>query len=263
MTSRLASRLGACPSRLGFGSFKIGRNEGIKYPASYELPSDTQVRQLLDGVLALGINWFDTAPAYGLAEERLGAALAHRRREIFLSTKVGEEFADGKSSYRFDRKSLRASVTRSLTRLRTDAVDLLLLHLPADDVHVLEESEAVPTLLELRDAGLARAIGISGKTVPATARALDWADAVMVEYHPLDISHHDVMAEAARRGVAVLVKKGLASGRLPPREAIPFVLGNPSVTSLVLGGLSLVHLSENVRIAQAVSHDLPSSMSSV
>src|ERR1700753_3497434 len=86
-------------SSLGFGSFKIGRNVGVKYPSAYDLPSDAEVDRLLNGVLDLGCNLIDTAPAYGLSEERIGRSIGHRRDEFILSTKVGESFEDGRSMF--------------------------------------------------------------------------------------------------------------------------------------------------------------------
>ena len=80
--------------------------------------------------------------------------------------------------------------------------------------------------------------------------ALEWADVLMVEYHLDDQSHAGVIAEAARRGVGVLVKKGLASGQLPPHEAIPFVVRTAGVSGLVVGGLSLEHLAQNVALVE-------------
>ena len=56
--------------------------------------------------------------------------------------------------------------------------------------------------------------------------------------------------QAAARGVGILVKKGVASGRLDPREAIGFALANPGVSSMVIGGLSLEHFEANVRVAE-------------
>ena len=64
------------------------------------------------------------------------------------------------------------------------------------------------------------------------------------------------MKAAADKGVGVIVKKGLASGRLPAREAIAFVLANPAVTSMVVGGLDVGHLRENVAAAaEALGND--------
>ena len=60
---------------LGFGAFKIGRNEQVKYPQPYDLPDDATVERLLNGVLDAGIHLIDTAPAYGLSEERIGKFL--------------------------------------------------------------------------------------------------------------------------------------------------------------------------------------------
>jgi aryl-alcohol dehydrogenase-like predicted oxidoreductase len=72
----------------------------------------------------------------------------------------------------------------------------------------------------------------------------------MVEYHIEDRSHESVIREADRRGIGVVVKKGLASGRLPAAEAIAFVLGQPGVSSLIVGSLNVDHLTENVAAAQ-------------
>ncbi|MBM4007813.1 MAG: aldo/keto reductase, partial [Planctomycetes bacterium] len=92
MPIRCAGRLPRPVTSIGWGAFKIGRNEGIKYPTPYDLPSDETATRLIHAVIDTGIGVIDTAPAYGLSEARLGAALGARRAEIFLSTKVGERF---------------------------------------------------------------------------------------------------------------------------------------------------------------------------
>src|SRR5205814_1026963 len=110
------------------GSFKIGRNQKIKYAQGYDLPDDAAAGRLLNGVLDLGINLIDTAPAYGIAEERIGRFISHRRREFRLCTKVGETFANGESNYDFSAAAVTASVERSLSLLQTDVLDLVLIH---------------------------------------------------------------------------------------------------------------------------------------
>jgi len=238
---------------LGFGAFKIGRNQGIKYPQPYDLPDDAAVSRLLNGVLDLGCTLIDTAPAYGLSEERIGRAIGSRRHEYLLSTKVGETFADGTSSYDFTRTGLEASLQRSLRRLQTDVLDLVFIHSNGEDERILTETDAVAVLHEWKTRGAVRAIGLSGKTMAGAQQALAWADVLMVEYHLDDVSHAEVMAAAAAKGVGVFVKKGLASGRLHPAEAIRFVLQNPAVSSLVLGGLNLDHFQSNWQTAIAVT----------
>src|SRR5262245_19468463 len=234
---------------IGFGAFKIGRNEKTKYTQAYSPPDDRAVADLLNGILDLGIGYLDTAPAYGLSEERIGRAVGHRRREFTLSTKVGETFEYGQSHYDFSAAAVRLSVERSVRRLQTDTLDVALLHSHGEDIAIQQTPDAVATLRELKQQGLVRAIGLSGKTVEGARLALDWADVLMIEYHLDDRSHAPVIAEAARRGVGVVVKKGLASGKLTASEAIRFVLGDSAVASLVVGSLNLEHLRANLAAA--------------
>ncbi len=241
---------------LGFGAFKIGRNEKVKYPQPYDLPDDEAAERLLNGVLDAGINLIDTAPAYGISEERVGKFLSQRRNEFVLSTKVGERFVNGKSSFDFTGPGVRASVAESLRRLRTEVLDIVFVHSNGDDLAIQQQTEVVPTLQKLKHAGYVRAIGFSGKTPAGAEAALEWADVVMVEYHLHDTSHADVIASSANRGVGVVVKKGLASGHLPPADAIGFVLSNSYVASVIVGGLSLEHLQDNFTAAIAVPRPL-------
>ena len=248
MVKRRLGRSAIEVSPIGFGAFKIGRNTGIKYPETYDLPDQDAVTKLVHGLLDLGINYLDTAPAYGLSEQRLGEALSGRRNEVVLSTKVGESFEDGRSTYDFTTAGIRASVQRSLQQLRTDSIDLLFIHSDGDDMRILSETDAVSTLVALRDEGAVRAIGLSGKTVEGARAAMAWSDVLMVEYNDGDRSHAEVIAEAADHDVGIVVKKGLASGALAPEHAIRFVLGTEGVGSVVVGSLSLEHLAQNVAI---------------
>ncbi len=250
--SRPLGRTGLLVSPLGFGAFKIGRNQKVKYDTPYELPTDDEVARLLNGVLDLGITLIDTAPAYGTSEERLGATLAERRGEFVLSTKVGETFENGVSTYDFSPAAVAASVERSLSRLKTEVLDLVLLHSNGEDLWIQRQSGAVEVLQQLKSAGRIRAIGLSGKSPVGVQEAFSWADVVMIEYHLYDRSHEDVIAEAGERGCGVLIKKGLAAGRLEPSEAIRFLLANPHVSSVVVGGLNLDHLKANLATARQV-----------
>ena len=250
MDKRRLGRSAIEVSPIGFGSFKIGRNTGVKYPDAYDLPNDDAVARLIDGLLDLGINYIDTAPAYGLSEERLGAVLSGRRGDIVLSTKVGETFENGRSTYDFSAEGIRASVQRSLQRLRTETIDIVFIHSDGNDMRIMAETDAVPTLTALRDEGVVRAIGLSGKTVEGARAALSWSDVLMVEYNDHDRAHAGVIAEAAQHGVGIVVKKGLSSGRLAAEPAIRFVLGTGGVDSLVVGSLSLEHIRDNVTVAK-------------
>ncbi len=94
---------GKAVSVLGLGTVKFGRNEGVKYPGGdgFALPDDQQIHAIFDLCLENGLNLIDTAPAYGISEERIGTLLGARREKFFISTKTGEEFHNGKSEYIF------------------------------------------------------------------------------------------------------------------------------------------------------------------
>jgi len=249
VTRRCLGRTGFVVSPVGFGSFKIGRNQKTKYPNEYALPDLQATERLLGSLLDLGINYIDTAPAYGLSEERIGQTISHRRGEFVLSSKVGETFEDNRSTYDFSRDGIQKSISRSLDRLRTDCLDLVFIHSNNEDLSILNETDAVETLCRLKDQGVVKAVGLSGKTIEGARQSLEWADVLMVEYHLNDRSHEAIIAEAAQLGVGVIVKKGLGSGHLPADESIRFVLGNPHVSSLVIGGLNLEHFRSNLSIA--------------
>ena len=169
-----------------------------------------------------------------------------------LSTKVGETFVNGVSTYDFSAVAVRQSIHRSLERLKFDVLDFVMIHSNGNDLEIQNETDAVATLRELKQQGLVTSIGFSGKTVEGAQQALTWADVIMVEYHLNDRSHEAVIAEAAEAEVGVVVKKGLAAGHLPADEAIRFVLENRNISSLIVGGLSLEHMQFNLAVAKSL-----------
>lgn len=237
-------------SPIAFGSFKIGRNEGIKYAEGYDLPDEETAIGLVRDAIALGVRHIDTAPAYGLAERRVGLALAGSAVPVTVSTKVGERFEAGRSSYDFSAGATRSSVARSRDLLGRSRLDLVLVHAHGDDERILREDGVTGELRRLREEGSVAAIGFSAKTLGGALAALDAGyDSLMLEYHPLDASLRPAFERAADLNRSVLVKKALASGRLPPAEAIPFAWSAPAVTCVVVGSLRLKHLAECVALA--------------
>ena len=84
MVSRSLGQTGLIVSRIGLGTTKLGRNTDVKYPKAFALPSDKQVRELLDTALTSGVNLIDTAPAYGASEARLAAFVGSQRDRLVL-----------------------------------------------------------------------------------------------------------------------------------------------------------------------------------
>ena len=83
MELRPLGTTGLAVSPIGFGAFKIGRNQKTKYAQHYDLPDQDTVDRLLHALLESGITLFDTAPAYGSSEERIGSFLGHSVKRTF------------------------------------------------------------------------------------------------------------------------------------------------------------------------------------
>ncbi|TWI54213.1 aryl-alcohol dehydrogenase-like predicted oxidoreductase [Pseudomonas duriflava] len=255
---------GLTVSPLGLGTVKLGRDQGVKYPNGFTIPDDREALQLLSLARDFGINLIDTAPAYGHSEERLGQLLKGQREHWVIVSKVGEEFEAGQSYHDFSPAHTRLSVERSLKRLRTDHIDLVLVHSDGRDVEILEQSGVYETLQTLKKEGLIRAFGLSGKTVAGGLLALDQGDCAMVTYNLNEQGEKKVIDQAASMGKGILVKKALASGHIclkpnedPVEASFKLVLGHPGVASAIVGTISPLHLSHNVRVAAHVirSHE--------
>lgn len=238
-------------SLLGLGTVKFGRNEGVKYPKSFDLPDDRHVRVLLEVARELGINLLDTAPAYGSSEQRIGQLLPRRREDWVIVSKAGESFEAEGSRFDFSAAAIRASVEQSLRRLRTDYLDAVLLH--SDGLG--EESDrflpAVEALDRLKREGKLRATGFSGKSLAGGLKMVNCVDLLMVTYNPGRREELPVIEAAARLGKGILVKKALASGyAADPERALAEAAALPGVSGIVVGTLSADNLRRN---AQAVA----------
>jgi aryl-alcohol dehydrogenase-like predicted oxidoreductase len=250
---------GMMVSALGLGTVKFGRNQAVKYPQPFELPDDRQCLNLLSEARELGINLLDTAPAYGTSEQRLGKLLAGQRDDWLLISKVGETFSAGCSRFDFSAAATRASVERSLRRLATDRLDAVLIHSDGNDVAILQQQDCLATLLELKAAGLIRAVGFSGKTATGGLLALENCDLLMVTYNLQYQDELSVIRAANAAGKGVLIKKGLMSGHLAESQgddavfaALHLLLIEPGVGSVVIGTINAAHLRSNMIAARKI-----------
>mgnify|MGYP003859037989 CR=1 FL=1 len=250
-------------SPLGLGTVKLGRDQGVKYPSGFRIPDDTAARALLVQARELGINLIDTAPAYGVSEERLGPLLRGQREQWVIVSKVGEEFEGGQSRFDFSPAHTRFSVERSLRRLQTDCIDLVLVHSDGNDVAILRDSGVYQTLAELKREGKLRAFGLSGKTVEGGLLALQDGDCAMVTFNLNEQGERPVIDYAACHAKGILVKKALASGHAclagedPIRASFELLFAQPGVTSAIVGTINPQHLSDNVATAAAVLRQRP------
>jgi aryl-alcohol dehydrogenase-like predicted oxidoreductase len=158
MDRRVLGRTGEELSIIGFGGMLVNAEE------------PTEAARLVSmAVNELDINYFDVAPTYGYAEERLGPALAPYRKRIFLACKTMERSAEGAT----------AALQRSLSLLRTDHLDLYQFHAVTtlDEVEqIMGPGGALEAYEQARRQGLIRYIGFSAHSEEAALALLDRYD---------------------------------------------------------------------------------------
>lgn len=186
-------------SRLGFGAAPIGFLE------SDQREVDAIVDQLIDA----GVNLFDTACSYEGSEEALGRALRDKRDKVVLLTKIGS--STDVPGEQWTPEHLLATADRSLRRLRTDHLDVMLLH--TCSLNVLRKGEAVGALLRLQQQGKVRHIGYSGDNDEAAyAVQLGPLEVLETSVNVCDQHNIDTVLPLARRyNVAVIAKRPIAN----------------------------------------------------
>lgn len=186
--------------------------------------------QILDAFVSAGFNLIDTADTYsawvpghvgGESEALIGRWLAEsgRRKEVVIATKVGMEMADHRKG--LSRAHILESVEASLSRLRTDRIDLYQAHID-DPSTPLEETLGV--FAELRDRGKVGVLGASNYSAERLEQALavsrehGWPrfESLQPRYNLMDRSEYEgaVQASCRRHGLGVIAYSSLASGFL-------------------------------------------------
>lgn len=245
-------------SVLGLGTVKLGRDQEVKYPTGFTIPDDNEVRDLLALTKELGINFIDTAPAYGNSEERLGQLMTDSNDWVIM-TKVGEIFENGKSYFDFSSAHTRMSVERSLKRLKRDYLDMVLVHSNGDDMNIINNEGALEELDRLKQKGLIKAYGMSTKTVEGGMWIVENTDIVMATLNLSDQHDMPVIKRAAELNKGVVIKKGLQSGHADKsaggggvEQAFEYIFGCHGVSSVIVGTINPKHLKQNVEVVNRV-----------
>ncbi len=233
-------RTGHMSTRVIFGAAALGR------------VTQEEADRTLDTLLEYGINHFDTAASYGEAEDRMGPWMAKHRKHIFLATKTGERTYE-KAKEQFH---------RSLERMQVDSVDMIQLHAlidPGEWKVAMGPGGALEALIEAKEQGLVRFIGVTGHEISIAAmhqlslNRFDF-DAVLLPWNyllsknPLYAAGFEAVQKICReRNVAVQTIKSLTRRRWDDRErtaatwyepleeqadidlAVHWILGQPNI----------------------------------
>jgi hypothetical protein len=275
MEKRAFGKTGLDVTPLGYGGAEIG----------IEDVSADDAQRVLETVLDEGINLIDTAACYGDSEEKIGQAISGRRDEYVLVTKCGHS-RDGIESDPWTAEVVFESIERSLKRLKTDHVDLVLLH--SCDAEKLDDDSLLSALERIKQQGKTRSIGYSGDNEAAEkAVGMELFDALETSVNITDQQSVDrVLPKARERDLGVLAKRPMANGcwrdlqslgdfyseyakpyaeRLKAMEITPESVGFDGgwaelalrfsahmlgVTVAIVGSTKLKHIRENVRIVE-------------
>jgi aryl-alcohol dehydrogenase-like predicted oxidoreductase len=211
---------------------------------------------VIQKALDLGINYFDTAPAYSGSQDYYGEALGERRKNIFLASKTHDRTRDG---------SLRL-LENSLKRIKTDHLDLWQLHdlESMEDLDQIfdEKNGAIRALEEAREQQLVRFFGITGhydpKILVEALRRYEF-DTALVSLNVGDRHYSSfietVLPVTQEKQVGVIGMKVLGRGFIfdadfSLKEAIHYVLSLP-VTTAIIGCSSPKEVEENVAVVKA------------
>ena len=284
MQTRRLGRTGADVTILGYGAMELrGQPHG---PAI----SDDDAGRLLNEVLDSGINLIDTSIDYGRSEELIGRYLGHRRAEFFLASKCGCLLGPPPPGARppfphdYSAGNVRSGVEQSLRRLGTDHLDLVQVHMSPSRAQ-MESERTIETLLDMREEGKTRFIGMSGilPNLPDHI-AMGVFDVFQIPYSVVQREHEDLITAAAQARAGTLIRGGAARGGpaadknwvqgplgLPPGEGrrrwesaglddlfggmprhelvLRFTLSHPDLSSTIVGTSSPEHLRANLGIA--------------
>lgn len=197
------------PTVIGFGGVVVMKED--------QADADRMVAEAFDA----GIRYFDVAPQYQDAQQRLGPALAPYRNQVMLACKTLERTADG----------VRAELEDSLTKLRTDHFDLYQMHslTKVDETRqALGPGGAIEAFLEAREAGKTRYLGFSAHSEEAALLAIESGhfDSILfpLNYVVMQESNFGpaVLNAANDRGMGILALKAIARTRVAEWKDRPY-----------------------------------------
>lgn len=282
MEYRTLGRTGLQVSALALGTVELGMEYGINAPGQSGRPQEDAAVHLVHAALDAGINFIDTARAYGESERVLGRALSGRRDRVILCTKVDPRPPGGGVLTGVElRHLMHTSLETSLRLLQTDYVDVWMIH--SIDEALLERHDLLREIfLDARKQGKIRWSGASfyGVALPLAALQLDLFDVIQVAYSVLD-RRLDAevlpLARANKAGVVarsvllkgVLTERGdhlparlaplrvrsqtfrarlaaIDAGLTPAQGAIAFALAQPQLDTVLVGASSAAELAEDL-----------------
>jgi aryl-alcohol dehydrogenase-like predicted oxidoreductase len=228
---KMSRHLSLPPRRLGRAGFTV-RPFGLGGATiGSDRVSDETAVETVRRALELGIEFIDTSVGYGRgeSERRIGLALtAADRRRIRLQTKAGT----GTNPKEYSADGIKRSVESSLNRIKTDYLDVCLIHDPDDMQPVLAPGGGIDALLRLKEEGIIGATGLGVRRHDFLRQAIEDGrfDVILtyLDYTLLSRTAAPLICEADAAGLGVVIGSPLATGLLAGGDGLPCRYGRPS-----------------------------------
>lgn len=269
-------------SEIAFGGAEIGLPYGLGITSESDMLSQNDAVDLLHASIEAGINFFDTARSYGTSEAIMGKAFQDRRDHVLIATKCGHILeSDGTLPAAATlRKRVEASLQKSLSELKTDYVDVFMVHSASQEL--LHCEDVIRIFSDLKTSGAIRSTGASIYSVEEAKTAIDsgaW-EVIQSAFNLMDQRQETLFTTAVQQGVGLVIRSVLMRGLLTEKgknlhpalqpvenhiakyqelvgEAAPdlstlatrFALSFPAVSSILVGVDRLTYLYQSVEAA--------------
>lgn len=230
MEYRVLGKTGLKISRMGFGGIPIQRVD------------QEATKKLMKKLMQEGINYIDTAKGYTVSEAYLGYALEGIREHFVLATK----------SMSRTKEDMEKDILSSLEALKTDYIDLYQVHNPNMEQldKVVSNGGALEALLEAKDKGLIKHIGLTAHSLEVFERALeyDWVETIMFPYNLVEQQGVELMKRCTEKNIGFIDMKPLAGGAIENATlALRYICQNPDVTVVIPGMADETEIDENIK----------------
>lgn len=224
---------------LGRSSLKVSE---VSFGCMSLKADNTDSFKVIERAIDYGINFFDTADLYefGLNEKLLGKALAGKRHELIIASKVGNEWNEAKDGWRWNpsKDYILKAIDASLTRLGSDYIDLYQLHGGTIEDPIDETIEAFELL---KEAGKIREYGISSIRPNVIREYAQRSNivSVMIQYSLLDRRPEEACFDYLdHSGISMITRGSLAKGLLAGKAAKPYLGYSPTEIDRLKGEMS-------------------------
>lgn len=276
MQRRTLGNTGLDVTVLGYGAMEIRGSESCNGQPG----ADDAAERVLHGVLDGGINFIDTAPDYGQSEELIGKFISSRRGEYYLATKCGcniprDDHPDT-PGHVWTRDRLMHNIELSLSRMKTDYVDIWQLHNPS--VEEVKNGDLVGVMEDVKRQGKVRHVSISS-TLPSIMTFVErsWFETYQIPYSAIHCREEHSITAVAKAGAGTIIRGGVAQGepgigrgnpdrwsiwdkaRLDELRAqgesrssflLRLTIAHPHMHTTIVGTRNPEHLAENIKTVQ-------------